>query len=59
MAQPRQLNFLIAVDAFAFMPCSLDGAKQAVGGIALAMASIAPMIKLVRFGGLRRHRLER
>jgi hypothetical protein len=55
MAQLRQLNFLIAVDVFEFTQCLLDGAKQAVGGIALAMASIVPMTKPVHFGALRQH----
>jgi hypothetical protein len=59
MAQQRQLNLPIVVDAFEFTQCLLDGAKQAVGGIALAMASIALMIKLVHFGALRQHRLGR
>jgi hypothetical protein len=57
MAQQRQLNSPIAVDAFEFMQCLLDGAKQVAGGIELAMASIAPLIKLVHFGALRLHHL--
>jgi hypothetical protein len=59
MAQQPQLNLPIAVDAFEFTQCLLDGAKQAVGGIALAMASIAPMIKLAHFGALKQHHLAR
>jgi hypothetical protein len=59
MAQLRQLNFLIAVDVFEFTQCLLDGAKQVVGGIALAMASIALMTKPVHFGALKQHRLGR
>jgi hypothetical protein len=59
MAQQRQLNLLIAVDAFEFMQSLLDGAKLVVGGIALAMASIALMIKPAPFGGLKQHRLGR
>jgi hypothetical protein len=59
MAQQRQLNFPIAVDAFAFMQFLLDGAKQAVGGTELAMASIGPMTKLAHFGALKQHRLGR
>jgi hypothetical protein len=59
MAQQPQLNLPIAVDVFEFMQCLLDGAKQAVGGIALAMASIAPMIKLAHFGALKQHHLGR
>jgi hypothetical protein len=59
MVQQLQLNLPTAVDAFEFTQCLLDGAKQAVGGIALAMASIAPMIKLAHFGALKQHRLAR
>jgi hypothetical protein len=53
------LNLPIAVDAFEFTQCLLDGAKQAVGGIELAMASIAPMTKLARFGALKQPQLGR
>jgi hypothetical protein len=59
MAQQLQLNLPIAVDVFEFTQCLLDGAKQAVGGTELAMASIAPMIKLAHFGALKQHRLVR
>jgi hypothetical protein len=59
MALQPQLNLLIAVDVFAFMQCLLDGAKQAVGGTALAMAFIAPMTKPVHFGALRQLQLGR
>jgi hypothetical protein len=59
MAQQRQLNLPIAVDAFEFTQFLLDGAKQAVGGTALAMASIAPMTKLAHFGALKQHHLAR
>jgi hypothetical protein len=59
MAQQPPLNLPTAVDAFEFTQCLLDGAKQAVGGIALAMASIAPMIKLAHFGALKQHHLGR
>jgi hypothetical protein len=59
MAQQPQLNLPIAVDVFEFMQCLLDGAKQAVGGTELAMASIAPMIKLAHFGALKQRRLAR
>jgi hypothetical protein len=59
MAQQPQSNSLIAVDAFEFTQCLLDGAKQAVGGTELAMASIAQMIKLAHFGVLKQHRLAR
>jgi hypothetical protein len=56
MAQQLQLNLPIVVDAFEFTQCLLDGAKQAVGGTELAMASIAPTTKLAHFGALRRLR---
>jgi hypothetical protein len=59
MVQQRQLNLPIAVAAFESMQCLLDGAKQADGGTALAMASIALMIKLAHYGALRRHHLVR
>jgi hypothetical protein len=59
MAQQPQLNLPIAVDAFEFTQCLLDGAKQVVGGIGSAMASIAPMTKLAHFGALKQHRLAR
>jgi hypothetical protein len=59
MGPQPQLNLPIAVDAFEFTQCLLDGAKQAVGGIALAMASIAQMTKRVHFGALKQHRLGR
>jgi hypothetical protein len=59
MAQQRQLNLLIAADAFEFMQCLPDGAKQAVGGTELAMASIALMIKPAHFGALKLPRLVR
>jgi hypothetical protein len=59
MAQQRQLNSPIAVDAFEFMQCLLDGANLVVGGIASAMASIALMTKLAHFGALKQHRLGR
>jgi hypothetical protein len=57
MAQQLQLNLPIVVDAFEFTQCLLDGAKQAVGGTELAMASIAPMIKLAHFGALKQRHL--
>jgi hypothetical protein len=53
------LNLPIAVDAFEFTQCLLDGAKQAVGGTELAMASIAPMIKPAHFGALKQRHLAR
>jgi hypothetical protein len=53
------LNLPIAVDAFEFTQCLLDGAKRAAGGTELAMASIAPMIKLAHFGALKQRRLAR
>jgi hypothetical protein len=59
MAQQHQLNLPIAVDAFEFTQCLLDGAKQAVGGTELAMASIALMIRRAHFGALKQHRLAR
>jgi hypothetical protein len=59
MVRQRLSNLLSRVGAFAFMQSYQDGVKQAVGGIALAMASIALMIKLVHFGALRQHRLGR
>jgi hypothetical protein len=59
MAQQLQLNLPIAVDAFEFTQCLLDGAKPAVGGIELAMASIVPMIKLAHFGALKQRHLAR
>jgi hypothetical protein len=57
MAQQRQSNLLIAVDAFEFTQSLPGGANLVVGGIALAMASIGLMIKPGHFGGLKQHRL--
>jgi hypothetical protein len=57
MAQQPQSNLPIAADAFEFMQCLLDGAKQVVGGTASAMAFIAPMTKLEHFGELKQRHL--
>jgi hypothetical protein len=45
MVQQHLLSSLLRVDAFAFMQFYPGGAKQVVGGIALAMASTDLMIK--------------
>jgi hypothetical protein len=59
MAQQRQLNLLIAVDAFEFTQSLLGGANLVVGGTALAMAFIVLMTKPAPFGGLKQHQLGR
>jgi hypothetical protein len=51
MAQQRLSNSLSKVGAFVSTQSYPDGAKQVDGGIALAMASIALMIKHVLCGG--------
>jgi hypothetical protein len=43
MGQQLLLSSPIKENVFAFMRCCHGGAKQVAGGIALAMASIAPM----------------
>jgi hypothetical protein len=51
MEQQRLLSSPIKENVFAFTRSYQDGVKQVAGGIALAMASIALMIKHVRCGG--------
>jgi hypothetical protein len=53
MEQQRPLNSLFAANAFAFMQFYRVGVKQVVGGTALAMASIAPMMALALYGQLK------
>jgi hypothetical protein len=50
MEQQRPSNSLFAENAFAFMQFYRAGVKQVVGGTALAMASIALMMALARYG---------
>ena len=55
MERLRLSNLPFAANAFASMPFSRVGVKQAVGGTGLAMASIAPMMVHVRYGQSKRH----
>jgi hypothetical protein len=59
MEQQRPSNSLFAANAFASMQFYRVGVKQVVGGTALAMASIAPMMALARYGQLKLRQLER
>jgi hypothetical protein len=58
MEQQRLSNSPSAANAFASMQFYRVGAKQVGGGTALAMASIAPMMALARYGQLKLHQLE-
>jgi hypothetical protein len=53
MEQQRPSNLPFAENAFASMQFYRVGVKQVVGGIALAMASIAPTMALARYGQLK------
>jgi hypothetical protein len=50
MGQQLPLNLPLGASAFVYMQCFLDGVKPADGGIALAMANTALMIKPAHCG---------
>ena len=59
MEQQRPSNSPFVANVFASMQFYRVGVKQVVGGTGLAMASIAPMMALARYGQLKLRQLER
>jgi hypothetical protein len=55
----RLLNSPLEANVFVSTQCYRDGAKQADGGIALAMESFDPTIKRAHYGKLKQLLLER